>query len=304
MNTLLAKLALEWVAAERSAAARQELSIASDALALGRTEDAQKITESAGKQPPPNAEELAIASDHVHRVLAGEVRWSEATPGDKAIWKLRFRDVEKYLRWSRRDENIENDEVEHVPLPVITPPPEPPPRTANVLAGTNAPDLTPGSSGYRGRRGPRLEGVRERLYWNYYDTLTIDETAPLTTHLFGNTNVGSFWRSNIMVGGQFPGDQTFVINGYWATISDMSAMGWFADNVLAQIIVGSRPASPPTFGRDLFMGVPLMPPYGRPYVVPIRQSYAVRVDLKDKPPAGMAFDMTFHLDGLGTRDIQ
>jgi hypothetical protein len=304
MNTLMARLALEWVSAERSDSAREVLSIASDAAELGRDADAKTIIANAQRQPPPTAEELAIASDHVHRVLAGEIRWSEASAGDKAIWKLRFRDVEKYLRWTRKDENIApSDDPEWRPVnefepddvPASARPPIPPiPQTANVLAGTPAPPP---------RRGPRLVGVRERLWWNYYDTLTIDENVLLHTRLFNNTNIGQFWRTNIMVGGMFPGDTTFVIHGYWATISEMSALGWFADNVMTQIVVGDRPASPQTFGRDLIMGVPLMPPYGRPYIVPVRQSYSVIVDLKERPPSGMRFDMTFHLDGLGTRDL-
>lgn len=41
---------------------------------------------------------LAIAVPRVEAVLLGEVRWSEASPGDRAIWVGRARNVEEVVR--------------------------------------------------------------------------------------------------------------------------------------------------------------------------------------------------------------
>lgn len=309
VHSLTARLALEWIAAERSAAARHEISVARDAAYDQRAADAVYIAARAMEQPPTTPEELAMASERVQLVLAGEVRWSEASPGDRAIWAGRFRDVEKYLRWQRRDENIDAPDEEDMRIPEVPPPPPPIPRTANVLGGTPAPDLSTNPN-YRAnfggpRSGPRLHGYRERLWWNYYDTLTIDEHTRERTNMFGPVNIGMFHRSNMLVPNQLGSDSTFVVLGMWASISSMKAMSWFADHVRVQFIVGNKPATPYVFGRDLFMGIPFMPPYGRPIIVLVRQAFRVIAEIDPLPvPAGLVFDMTVHLDGVETRSIQ
>lgn len=44
---------------------------------------------------------LAIAVPRVLAVFSGEVRWSEASPGDKAIWRGRPRDIEAWQKTRR-----------------------------------------------------------------------------------------------------------------------------------------------------------------------------------------------------------
>jgi hypothetical protein len=48
-------------------------------------------------------DELAEATDRVLEVIRGDVRWRDATPGDRAVWKGRMRNVEMFGRGWRRE---------------------------------------------------------------------------------------------------------------------------------------------------------------------------------------------------------
>jgi hypothetical protein len=65
---------------------------------------------------------------------------------------------------------------------------------------------------------PRLLGYRERLYGNFYDAIHVLKMDDRYNRLFNNQNIGSGHLTNMMIAGQFHGDQTFVlINVYVRT---------------------------------------------------------------------------------------
>jgi hypothetical protein len=123
--------------------------------------------------------------------------------------------------------------------------------------------------------------------------------------MFGNRNVGNPWLSNLQIGGVFPGDSSFIVLGLYVTTSSLEALHWAARRVGFTFIIGDRPMTPMLFVSDLFRGVPLTTPKARPLVIPVRQSYNVLASFKERPPRNLpAFDLTFHFEGLRTREIQ
>lgn len=62
---------------------------------------------------------------------------------------------------------------------------------------------------------PRLHSYRERLYANIYDCAALDDGQDWR-HIFGNSNVGDQFRTNLQVAGQIGFDQTFVICNIYA----------------------------------------------------------------------------------------
>jgi hypothetical protein len=65
---------------------------------------------------------------------------------------------------------------------------------------------------------PRLLGIRERLYGNFYDAIHVLKMDDEYNRLFNNRNIGIGHLTNMQVAGQFHGDRTFVlINVYVRT---------------------------------------------------------------------------------------
>lgn len=293
-NVLIARLALEWLAAERSASVEDTLTIAEDAKIDQRPEYVELVRRAQfhGEVYTPAKGrtdfEICFAVDRVMRVLAGEIRWSETSAGDRAIWKLRFRDVTHFLRWRDRGGEIHGEEIKKQ-IDQLTPTPDPTSQEAPY------------------RVSPRVQ-TTEQLWWYYYDTATLDEKSAdaergVSFRLFTHKNVGNFFRSNLQVAGQVGADSRFIVTSMWMTISNLDALGWFGDNVRAAFVVGDKAMTPTMSGKDLFMGVPFTAPYARPLSIPSRQAFTVQVHLRDMPPRDIPFDMTFYFAGLQTRSL-
>lgn len=250
--------------------------IAKLALEWLRAEHAAQVAET-GENFIPSDDEIAIAQDRVYQVCMGEVRWSECGPGDKAIWKGRMRDVarfEQMWRTSRRvDKHIEE---------------------------------SAGSDGIHRRR------FYQRRHAVWYDTMAFLATGnAVSTRLFGNTNIGDHFLTNLQVPWTLaPREQTSTILSFSVSVSSMTALRWAADHVMFTFIMGCMPQSPgPLFVRDLFMGVPLL----RPIVVPPRQTMSVQVDVRGLAQGALPgalpdgidpFTLTFHIEGLTKWEIQ
>jgi len=311
MNPTIARIALDWFTAERKALATEIRSIARDAKIDGRLAESEKIeleADAGGGAPTPD--ELMIATDRVYQVLRGEVRWSEASPGDRAVWRGRMRDIEKFESWWRQ--TIHDDDAAMVsPIDEAELPPVPR-RRQDRSQLQNYPTRAGRQGGvYEGdavqqwpvpQRSPRLRGYRERRWWNFYDTARFEPERPwhASEWLFGNKNVGDRFLTNLDVAGQFGHDTSFVILAFYVDISDLDALRWVASNTMFQFFIGARPETPCMFVRDLFMGIPLR----RPLIIPPRQNFSCRLDYKERPPADLGpFDLVFHVDGLLTTDV-
>jgi hypothetical protein len=284
MNPLFAHLALDWLEAER--------------LANPAEWPAERLTQI--------KDEMTVAVDRVYEVISGNVKWEDASPGDKAVWKSRVTSVPMFARsWRRNGEARTEDpekraEVERLledPIRV---------RTSDGIARQRA--ETPRLGG-----GPRLHGVRERLWWVIYDTVRFDPSGRSdgncvrsgSIRMFGNANIGNVFLTNMQVPGQMPGDSSFTLNCIYASVSSLEALHWAADNVTVDFIIGERRSMPTLFIRDLFRGVDLLQPGRFPLIIPVRQRYSATVTCRKEVPAEIPpFDMTLHLEGLLTRDIQ
>jgi len=233
-NFLVARLALEWLSAER--AVRGEAA------------------------PTKHDDDLPMAADRVYQVLSGDVRWSHASPGDKHIWRSRFRDVEKFDRWWRQAE----------PSSELPPPPA---DTVNVDDNPYN-QQTPRP---RGRRPvqPPVRQARRREYVNIYDTVQIchDPTLGLgrsyleissrsaTARLFGAANVGSYRLCNLPVPGQVASADAqptwFYADTMYATATSVNGLVQMSDFLLVTLILAGKVRGSMLPVRELVMGVPV-----------------------------------------------
>jgi hypothetical protein len=268
---MIAKLALVWLHAEHTDVARDaELS-----REPGATVAAKALRADVEKRVW-TPDELAEATDRVLEVIRGDVRWRDTTPGDRAVWKGRMRNVETFGR--------------RLGVSGATPPP-------GALADLDEPTPPPPRD-RMSRGGPRLYGYRQRLWWNYYDTVEVNPRLAWA-RMFDNNNVGNIFLSNMQLAGQLAGD--FVMAAWYVSIDRFDALEWAASNVCCEVVVGDKPMSPRMFVRDLFMTV--VPT--RPVIVPVRQNFSVTMNARtDRWPEDLdPFEVTFHIEGLQTRDV-
>lgn len=275
---------------------------------------------------------LEIARDRVLRVYEGNVRWDDASPGDRAVWIGRPRNREVYERFGKATQTDDGrarrrrwraqaaaagcGRYGH-DFPVL-----------NVLTGgrhvvdPNSPDpcrrcgltreqeracsdpdegdhenvspITPVQPLSPG--GVRLHGYRERLWWNFYDTVTLGPNP--RAKAFSNANIGTP-RCNLDVGNQFPDDMWFIaMDFYVVPCLPAGEVPW--NRVLGQLIVGNKPATSQLPLAELFMGT------GdgweqRPYTIPQRQNFVANLELLDEPME--PFELVVHLEGLLTREV-
>ncbi len=260
-------------------------------LALAWLEAEQAANPLTWGDRPVGRDEMSVAIDRVIAVVSGDVTWSDASPGDKAVWKSRVSDIPQFARTWRSP--IDDEEKK---------------RREALLTETMVGEFGEPVVATPRPRGPRIHGVRERLWWTYYDTLEdigVSGRALNYTRLFGNANIGNIWLTNLQVAGQLGGDSTFLVCAVWASISQLECLHWAADNILFEFSVGSRRALPPMKMMEAFRGVDLLAPSRRPYVIPVRQDFSCQVGIRRTPPPDLPhFDVTFHFEGLQTRDIQ
>ncbi len=223
-----------------------------------------------------------IALDRVRMVIGGEVRWSEATPGDKAIWRGRARDVTRFDRRWRAHEG------HHDPL------------------GDGA-----RTGGIAGRRDQRQVERAERRFHVFWDTTAVNEDGFYSPwqgpespgmnslRLFGNANVGNLRLTNMQVAGQMPGDQSFYVAEMYATATDFDGLVAIADRAFATFIMGMQPQTQVAL-RELVHGVPVR------LVIPTRQNFSVLLDLFTSPVIKRRFDpfeLSIHLEGILQRPV-
>ncbi len=123
---------------------------------------------------------FAVAIPRVMAVLGGEVRWSEASPGDKAIWVGRPRNIA--LFHERAD-------------------------------WTNFWDTICIGPGEMGLAPWRLSDPLGRTASGW---VRMFGTASGWVRMFGNYNVGNWWLCNMQVAGQLPCDQFFHVEQMYA----------------------------------------------------------------------------------------
>jgi hypothetical protein len=252
VNPLFAQLALDWLDAERHA-------------------DPERWPNAM-----PKRDDMTVAIDRVYQVITGNVLWSEASPGDKAIWKSRVEDIPTFARsWNRTGKPKKGGD--------------------RTVPGADDPynQVTP-----RQRR-PRQEAPRYQVWWNYYDTLRVSQSSP--TRLFRDAKIGNPFLTNLQVAGQIARDSWFAIHRMYVAISSLEALHGAADRVLFRVNINQVPG-PHLFLRDLFRGIDLTE---KPTVVQARMSFEVLVELRgDRRDPGWQwgtadpFDLTFHVEGI------
>lgn len=122
---------------------------------------------------------LAIAVPRVMKVFEGEVRWSETSPGDKAIWKGRPRDIELFERREGRTRVIGHNDWLNIYDTIEMGPDDEPVRH-------------PGMRGQRHHRSVRM---------------------------FGNVNIGNGELTNMQVAGQLGHDTKFEVHQAYAVVN-------------------------------------------------------------------------------------
>lgn len=142
-----------------------------------------------------------IALDRVRLVLAGEVRWSEALPGDRAIWRGRARDVRLYER--------------------LRPPIAASPYPWGRFRYGNVYDTA------------RVVRIDDEIRFTRHGQLR-------SLRLFENANVGAYQRTNMFVAGQL-GGWAFVVSTVYATATDFDGLVAVANNLIVTLVVGEMP---------------------------------------------------------------
>lgn len=280
-DVLMAKLALAWLTAERAAR---------------------------GEKPPTSQhdDELVVAADRVFQVLSGDVRWSQASPGDKAIWRGRFRDVEKFDRWWRAarpsEELPDPPQIEPTPEdrgdddPYNQTTPRPPQRSREPIK----------------QRGQRVRSTRERWYANIYDTIQISDQPigrpSMSAHhlnrkrlflerasLWGNANIGDIRYTNVQMSQQFGQDIHFYADTLYASATSLAGLVHIADHVHVQFGVGNSPVCDVLPLRELVMGVPLR------RLIATRQNFWATVVLHPPDDEIPTLEVAIHLEGVQVR---
>lgn len=148
--------------------------------------------------------------------------------------------------------------------------------------------------------GPRLRGYRERLWWNYFDTVTLGgKRHPRNfARAFGNANIGDPRRCNLDTGGQLVQDTTMVVMDFYVVpCAPAHEVPW--NRIVAQLIIGNKPVTPRLPLAELFMGCAL---WERPCIIPVRQAFYASLEIDEAPDEPL--DLVVHIEGLVTRDIQ
>jgi hypothetical protein len=208
------------------------------------------------------------ARERVDLMLVGEVKWSETTPGDRAIWNGRQRGHHAWVR-------------SRTPL-------------RKHLAQQAV------------RHSLDFSGVNETVSWHLYDTLEVSaETDTRTYRLFGNRNIGNSRLTNLWIPGQtgseqviFVSDMFVTLRGVYSEIVRTEALRYL-ENATAYLSIGEKRCSPEVHLVDLLVD-------RRPVdmIIPERQTYMVTVQpFRRVTTSETAFDVVFHLDGGMNRPL-
>ncbi len=207
---------------------------------------------------------LSVARDRAIAVVSGEVKWSEASPADRAVWSSRARMPAMVLL----NEEREREEVE---------------RAAPIHM-----------------RGKVRKDDRSQIYWNYWDTLVFDDRLQRTTRMFGWQHIGDTRRTNMQVQNMLASGNSFRALNFYARIqwpAPDDAMPW---NAVFTFMVSQSPWAQGKL-RDLLVGIPcdvIIPPRAEFSVV--AESYDALQRLGVRAPA---LEIEIHLEGVLSRSI-
>lgn len=132
----------------------------------------------------------------------------------------------------------------------------------------------------------KLHGVRERRDKTWYDTHVMEPGQ--SRRFFLDTEPGKLFKTNIEVPGCFAFDQTYVALALGARCigKTRGEEDLLLDHLRIQCIIGDKPYS------DHFI---------RPLIVPVHQSFHVRVEASPALPETVP--VRIHIFGLLTRDV-
>lgn len=263
-DDIIAVMALQWITAEREARGEDST--------LGTTSD-----------------DIAIASDHVYNVLAGNVRWSDAGPGDRAIWRGRFRDVEKFDRWWASRSPARASDVTPVDTRDFSDDPynqqSPQPRRAARQPSVAVP-----------------KRHRDRMYANYYDTVVFsdrriepgDLDCPGRARVFGPVHIGMPRLCNLVVPGRIQ-DEFWIDTMYCRTTASVWQLAEIADHVTVALQL-HKTIHPTVHLRELVMGIPVK------QLLPPQTNFELHVWRHSFPRKIPSIEVSFHLEGILIRD--
>lgn len=217
----------------------------------------------------------------VKDILDGEVRRSECSKGDLAIWHGRYR-VPAMPEWFR--ERAEAQAAERL-------------------------------AGHTRRGGPRpVPPLKDYHLFGTYDCLEVDAECSERTYLFANRNIGHAFKSNLQVAGILAPYGEAVVTGWHAsTEADSDLVGVLEDvfdRAMASLVVGDRELS-----RTPLLELWREP---RPIVVDVMERQSFRAEIAFEAEAlkrlkkallgrdyerGL-FRIYLHVEGWRTRELQ
>jgi len=200
-------------------------------------------------------------------VLAGEVRWSEAGPGDRAIWNGgRSRARSAFIR------------------------------AKAALAPLIAERTKPDSKG-------RPKDFCDLVHWNLYDTLEVGKgKGGYDQRVFGNANIGNARLTNLMCAGFMPASLDFFVSDLYITVHVMEPVDReravsFLHRATASLIVHEKRMTPEMRLSELLDRVPV------DCMLMSHTSFDVRVNVYQRSEPEGNFEVVFHLDGAMVRSL-
>jgi hypothetical protein len=252
------------------------------------------------------------------RVWKGEVKLSEASPGDLQVWQGRFRTPPvppKEISWGSSSTKVTKtlvDDPHHKleEIEVEEPDWEAPLPTVKVPAGME--DEPEGFIQVPSPPMRRYSGVRERRWQGFWDTLMLSDLLKQPSHrLFGSRNIGNYPLTNLQVGNALACDQTYVVHAWFMSIDlpeDLLRVAATAfHSTVVTIVVGDKPQA------CLHLDQLLLPQtLGPGLTIPVRQNFAVEFNAFGDSMKNLArrclllnIDpfIRIHFEGWQTRDV-
>ena len=204
------------------------------------------------------------------KVMAGEVKWSETGPGDRAIWVGR--------------------------------------ESASGRAGRRAMAALHREALRLGRQCRWTQCLPWRAYDTL--SLEPHKQIHHYTRLFGNYNIGNYFLTNLQIPGQVAfGDNCFFIDEAYVTYrydgAHSDELRRVIDSAVVSVIIGEQFAAPHLHAGDICVGFHTWSErHGIGKLVRPRQNLSVRIDFYgDTRPVIHPIDIVVHLDGAVTRDL-
>lgn len=244
---------------------------------------------------------LSVARDRCIMICQGEVRYSECSVGDQAVWHGRprsrlwddlpqYMDANGVMHKRREDAEQATNDIEEAMRKRNE-------RDREVSAGSLG-TYDPMDVHWSAVRA-RGQGVREFSWVNVYDTVDFSgaDADVMTITAFGNKNIGDPFMTNMQVAGMFIYDSLFIGDTFYVVpkmsgaLPGSSVVPW--DNAIVELTIGTRPYASMLLA-DAFVG------HTASFRIPQRQCFSARIHLR-RPCPGLR--VRFHLEGILERDI-